>query len=99
MNQNTALNDEQWNRLLDNMTRQPRPSAVHARTSDHGYGDFGTENLSHAANESLGHSVNYAEANLNTFAAPQMSEIPVIDDHSLTDLRVLSKELEIVKQR
>ena len=41
----------------------------------------------------------YAEANLNPFAAPRVPEVRDIDDHSLADLRTLSKELELVKQR
>ena len=100
MNNNSALSDEQWNRLLDNMAnRQPHPPVVHAHASDPGYGDFSTENLNHTANDTLGHSANYAEANLNTFAAPRNPEIQDIDDHSLADLRVFSKDLENVKQR
>lgn len=100
MNKNSALSDEQWNRLLDNMAnRQPLPPAVHAHANDPGYGDFSTENLNHTANDNLGHSANYAEANFSSFAAPRIPEIRDIDDHSLADLRVLSKELEIVKQR
>lgn len=100
MNNQPALSDEQWNRLLDNMAnKQPPPPALHAHASDPGYGDFSTENLNHATNDNLCHSANYAEANLNTFTAPRLPEIRDIDDHSLADLRTLSKELEIVKQR
>lgn len=100
MNNNSSLSDEQWNRLLDNMAnRQPHPSALHAHASDPGYGDFSTESLNQTANDNLGNSANYAEANLNTFAAPRIPEIRDVDGHSLADLRVLSKELEIVKQR
>ncbi len=38
------------------------------------------------------------KANL-TFAAPQLPVMQDIDEHSLADLRILSKELEIIKQR
>ena len=101
MNKNPSFSDEQWNRLLDSMaTRQPHPSAVHAHASDSGYGDFSAENLNQTASDNLGHSANnYAGASLDTFAAPRIPEIRDIDGHSLADLRVLSKELEIVKQR
>lgn len=100
MNKHTALSDEQWNRLLDNMAnKQPPPPALHAHASDPNYGDFSTENLNHPTNDNLIHSANYAGANLNTFAAPRVSEAGDIDDHSLADLRILSKELEMVKQR
>ena len=100
MNKNSALSDEQWNRLLDSMAKkQPPPPAPHAHATDPGYADFSTENLNHTTNDNLSHSVNYAEANLNPFAAPQIPEVRDIDDHSLADLRTLSKELEIVKQR
>ena len=99
MNRNPSLSDEQWNRLLDKMAnRPPPPPAVHAHASDPGYGDFSTENLNPTANNNLGESANYAEANL-TFDAARLPEIQDIDDHSLADLRVLSKELELVKQR
>ncbi len=97
MNKTSALSDEQWNRLLDRMAnRQPHPPVIHTHASDPGYGDFSTENLNHTANDTLNHSANYAEANLSTFAAPRIQDM---DNHSLTDLRVLSKELENVKQR
>ncbi len=97
MNKTSALSDEQWNRLLDRMAnRQPHPPVTHTHASDPGYGDFSIENLNHTANDTLNHSANYAEANLSTFAAPRIQDM---DDHSLTDLRVLSKELENVKQR
>ena len=100
MNKHSGLSDEQWNRLLDNMAyKQPPPPALHAHASDPDYGDFGTENLNPPTNDNLSHSANFAEANLNTFAAPRVPEVQGIDDHSLADLRILSKELEIVKQR
>ena len=99
-NMNSGLNDEQWNRLLDNMAhRQPSPPALHVHAGDTGYGNFSAENLNHTANDGLAHSANYAEPNLSSFAAPRFPEIRDIDDHSLADLRALSKELEIVKQR
>ena len=74
------------------MANKPTPPpAVHAYASDPGYGDFSTESLNPTAN-------NLAEANL-IFDAPRLPEIQNIDDYSLADLRVLSKELELVKQR
>ena len=106
MNKQSSLSDEQWNRLLDKMAnKQPLAPALHAHAhahahaSDPGYGDFSTENLNPTATDNLNPSANYAEANLTTFAAAQVSEIRDIDDHSLADLRMLSKELEMVKQR
>ena len=76
MDNSSSLSDEQWNRLLDNMAnRQPHSSSPHAHASDPGYGDFSTENLNQTINDSLGHSANYAEANLNRVAAPQIPEI------------------------
>ena len=89
-----SLSDDQWNRLLDTMAnKQPTLPVLHAHASDAGYGDFSTENLNHTANDPLSHSANC------TFAAPRVPEVRDIDDHSLADLRILSKELETVKQR
>ena len=96
---NSGLNGEWWNRLLDNMShRRPSPPALHAHTGDTGYRNLSAENLNHTANDGLAHSANYAEASLNSFAAPRFPEIREMDDHSLADLRALSKELEVVKQ-
>ena len=77
--------------------RQPSPPALYIYIIDIDYENFSTENLNYIINNSLSYSVNYAKANLNLFIALRSFEIRDINNYSLIDLRVLSRELKIVK--
>ncbi len=92
------LSDEQWNKLLDSMAGQEPTTTVHtAQASDQPFPDFNGVNFNNTTSHVLG--ADYVEPSFVGFAVPQSSLCQVFDNPFVADLKRVSKELQVVKQR